>query len=149
MPHPYTRQDAEEYVLSRHERLAEGTAVHWAVAEPVTDRMVGNIGLFDLKPEREAEIGYWTHPDARGRGVMTEAVGLAVRHAFVPVEDGGLGLQRLVVYAAEGNTASRRVIEDNGFVATGRERKGTRLRDGTRADTIAYDLLVEEYSADG
>ncbi len=65
---------------------------------------------------RDAEIGYWAHPDARGRGVMSEACGLAVRHAFTPPTTGGLGLQRLRISAAEGNAASHRVIVANGFV---------------------------------
>ena len=50
----------------------------------------------------EAEVGYWAHPDARGRGVTIEACRLAVRHAFIDTEDGGLGLHRLTAYAADG-----------------------------------------------
>jgi RimJ/RimL family protein N-acetyltransferase len=68
-----------------------------------------------------------------------------VRHAFVPEEDGGLGLQRLRILTAEGNSASRRVIESNGFVETGRHRESSRLGDGTWVDSITYDMLVSEY----
>ncbi|HET6625608.1 MAG TPA: GNAT family N-acetyltransferase [Nocardioidaceae bacterium] len=145
MPHPYTLADAEVFLESRREMLAGGRGLHWVVADPVTDGLLANISVFDLKPGREAEIGYWTHPDARGRGVMSEACGLVVRHAFVPEEDGGLGLERLLIYAAEGNSASRRVIEGNGFVTVGRERCGTKLRDGSLVDTVCYDLLASEY----
>jgi len=145
MPQPYTRSDAEEYVLRRGELAAEGSAVHWAVAEPTTNELIANIALFDIRPGLEAEIGYWTHPGARGRGVMTQACGLVVRHAFIPVEDGGLGLERLAVLASETNTASRWVIEANGFVEVGRERRGARLRDGSAVDSIAYDLLREDW----
>jgi RimJ/RimL family protein N-acetyltransferase len=146
MPSPYTLADAEEYLRGRQERLATGAGVSWAVADPGTDAYLGSLSLFDLKPGREAEVGYLTHPAARGRGVMTEATGLAVRHGFTPVDAGGLGLRRLLVYAAEGNTASRRVIERNGFVLVGRERRGTELRDGSLVDTACYDLLAEEYA---
>ena len=38
-----------------------------------------------------AEIGYWAHPEARGRGVTSAAVELVVAHAFAPIADGGLG----------------------------------------------------------
>jgi RimJ/RimL family protein N-acetyltransferase len=76
---------------------------------------------------------------------MTEACGLVVRHAFTAAARGGLGLQRLIVLVAEGNSASRRVIEANGFVQVGRERRGTRLRDGSLVDTACYDMLVEDY----
>jgi RimJ/RimL family protein N-acetyltransferase len=145
LPVPYTLQDAHEYVESRHERQASGNGLSWAVADPVTDDLLANISLFDIKEGREAEIGYWTHPAARGRGVMTEACGLVVRHGFIAPEDGGAGLKRILIYAAEENSASRRVIEANGFVQTGRERRGTKLRDGSLVDTITYDLLADEY----
>jgi len=144
MPSPYTYVDAEAYLEGRMAQLANGSGGSWAVADPRTDDLVGSISLFDLKPGREAEIGYWTHPASRGRGVMTEACGLVVSHAFTAAAQGGLGLQRLIVFAAEGNSASRRVIEANGFVQVGRERRGTRLRDGSLVDTACYDLLVEE-----
>lgn len=145
MPHPYTLEMARAYSEGRQESRAQGTGVHWAVADPGTDELLANISLFDIKAGREAEIGYWTHPAARGRGVMTEACGLVIRHAFIPEEAGGLGLKRLIIFSAEANTASRRVIEANGFVETGRERGGTKLRDGNLVDTITYDLLESEY----
>lgn len=146
IPQPYTREDAEEFIETRIETRARGKGVHWAIAEPVTDELIGNISLFDIKPGREAEIGYWTHPAARGRGIMTEACGLVLRHAFIPEEDGGQGLRRVMVFAAEDNTASRRVIEANGFTRVGRERGGIELRDGTLVDTACYDMLVEEFT---
>jgi RimJ/RimL family protein N-acetyltransferase len=149
IPDPYTEADAAAFVENRREVMAAGNGIAWAVADAGTDELLANISLFDVKPGREGEIGYWTHPDARGRGVMTEACGLVVRHAFVPVEDGGLGLRKVLVCAAETNTASRRVIEANGFVANGREREGIELRDGTFDDSIVYDLLEREYSGVG
>jgi RimJ/RimL family protein N-acetyltransferase len=146
MPSPYTLDDARAYLLGRGDAAASGTAVSWAVADVGTDEVLGSIALFGLKAGREGEIGYWTHPEARGRGVMSEACGLVVRHGFVPADDGGLGLRRIMVFAAVGNTASRRVIEGNGFVRTGTERRGTELRDGSLTDTACYDLLAEEYA---
>jgi RimJ/RimL family protein N-acetyltransferase len=145
LPQPYTLELAHEYLEGRKEAAASGTGLSWAVTDPHTDALLANISLFDIKPGQEAEIGYWTHPDARGRGVMTEACRLVLRHAFIPEEDGGQGLKRVMIFAAEDNTASRQVIERNGFVATGRERCGTRMRDGTLVDTITYDLLEWEF----
>jgi RimJ/RimL family protein N-acetyltransferase len=147
LPSPYTIEDARAYLETRKEQLATGSGITWAIADPGTDALLGTISLFDLKPGFEAEIGYWAHPDARGRGVMTEACGLVVRHAFIPAEDGGLGLQRVSILAGVDNTASRRVIEANGFTLFGVERQGTRMRDGTLMDTACYDLLVSEWPA--
>ena len=149
LPSPYTLDDARAYLQGRVEQLGSGAGVTWAVADPLTDELLASISLFDLKPEREAEIGYWTHPAARGRGVMTEACRLVVRHGFGPRADGGFGLRRLLAFAAEANSASRRVIECSGFRQVGRERSGLQMRDGRLVDSVSYDLLLEEYVASG
>ena len=138
MPRPYTLTDAEAYLQDRIEVLATGRAVGWAVADAGTDEVLGSVAFFDLVPGRQAELGYWAHPSARGRGVMTHAVRLALPHAFGP-----LGLGRVTAFAAVGNTASRHVIESCGFQLTGIERQAVQLRTGL-ADQACYDLLAEE-----
>jgi RimJ/RimL family protein N-acetyltransferase len=140
LPQPYTRTEAEQYVRLRPEDMAAGTAVHWAVADPVDDRLLGSVSIMDIGSHAGPEIGYWAHPDARGRGLMTQAVRLAVRHAFIDVEDGGLGLPKVRLVSAVDNTASRHVAEANGFREVGIERLGTICRDG-RHDTVIYDLV--------
>lgn len=149
LPSPYTTDDARSYLETRREQLATGDGLTWAATSPTSDELLGVVSLFDLDPGEDAEVGYWTHPAARGRGVMTEACALVVRHAFVPAEDGGLGLRRMRVEVAEGNDASRHVVEANGFAATGRRRAAHRFRDGSAADLLLYDLLVEEFRPRG
>ena len=145
VPHPFTDARARLFLENRREMTASGRGLAWAVVDPGSDVLLANVSVFDVNPGREAEIGFWTHPEARGRGVMTEAVRLAVRHAFVPEEDGGLGLHRVYAFAAEPNPASRHVLRSVGFTETGRDRHGTRMRDGSYVDTIAHDLLEPEW----
>ena len=78
---------------------------------------------------------------------MTAGVAMLVRHAFAPEDAGGLGLRRLVLRAAAGNTASQHVAEANGFVRTGQQRGAELLGDGTWDDLIDYDLLRSEWDA--
>jgi RimJ/RimL family protein N-acetyltransferase len=144
VPRPYTDADAHAWMLDRAEHLATGSALTWAVADPRSDLLLGCVNADAIKPERDAEIGYWLHPDARGRGVMTEACGLVVRHCFTPYDEGGLGLVRVEASVAEGNTASRRVVERNGFTHVGRERRSLQLGDGSLADSHTYDRLVDK-----
>jgi RimJ/RimL family protein N-acetyltransferase len=80
---------------------------------------------------------------------MSEAVRLAVRHAFIPREDGGLGRQRLQLIAADGNSASQHIALVNGFVEVGRDRQAERLADGMFADLVRFDLLLGEWNAAG
>jgi RimJ/RimL family protein N-acetyltransferase len=101
------------------------------------------VSYFGLVPEIEAEVGYWAHPDARGRGLMTRAMGVVVRHLFEDV-----GVRRVSAGAAVDNTASRRVIEANGLRPFGVERLGTVVRTG-RADIAWYDVLLEEWRGTG
>lgn len=61
-----------------------------------------------------ANLGYWTGAPFAGQGIMTEAVGLACSFAF-----DNLGLNRVHAAFLPHNTASRRVLEKNGFVEEG------------------------------
>jgi RimJ/RimL family protein N-acetyltransferase len=96
------------------------------------------------EPGAAPEIGYWTHPDARGRGLMTTATRLVLRHAVVDVEDGGLGLPRVTLRAAAGNAPSNAVAVAAGLTRTGVARCAERLRDGTVTDMVLYDVLAGE-----
>lgn len=140
LPRPYTEEAGRTFLRDRFDGMARGTALHWMVADPGDDRLLGTVSILGIDGPTGAEIGYWTHPEARGRGVMTEAVRLAVRHAFVDAEDGGLGLPKVRLVSAADNTASRQVAEANGFREAGTERAGTRCRDGWH-DAVVYDLV--------
>ena len=139
LPHPYGREDAEAFVRRRTAGMAAGTDLHWMLADPATDVALGTISLMHIH-EGMAEIGYWTHPDARGRGVMTEAVRMASRHAVIDVEDGGLGLHRVHATVAVDNGASRHVLAANGYRHLGTERRSVLVRDGMH-DGAAYELV--------
>ncbi len=143
-PSPFTEQAARDYVEGRRELAATGTGLGFTAADPGTDEALSFLSLFRVRPGLDAEVGYFTHPDARGRGLTQEAVALVCRHAFVPVEDGGMGLRRLSLRTLESNHGSRRIAEATGFRLVGRERRADRRRDGSLADALSYDLLPEE-----
>jgi [ribosomal protein S5]-alanine N-acetyltransferase len=142
LPDPYTEAIALEYIQQRELEHANGAGLYLAA---VTDTDEPAIGSFSLMSNPlwvdTAEVGYWVHPAWRGRGVATQAVRLLVRHGFIPVEDGGLGLRRLTLYAAAGNVASQCVAKKAGFVRGGVQRAAARLGDGTYADLVGYDVL--------
>lgn len=152
MPSPYTVTDALEYIESHARHAAGGTGTTWIVADPATDELLANVSVFELNNRLDptsGEIGYWAHPDARGRGMMTEAIRLLVRHAFTAVADGGLGRRRLYLKAAAGNPASQQVARANGFTEVGVERAANRRRDGSYDDLVVFDLLVTDLPANG
>jgi RimJ/RimL family protein N-acetyltransferase len=141
LPHPYPDGAAATYLRTLGEDMAAGTGLHLAVADRRDDRLLGMLSLAPIDELHEsAEIGYWTHPAERGRGVMTEAVRLAARHALLPEEVGGLGLARVLAHSALDNPASRAVLTGAGLSEAGVERLATRTRDGLR-DAARYELI--------
>jgi RimJ/RimL family protein N-acetyltransferase len=145
LPSPYTDDDAREHLLQVRTQQAAGTAVYWAVTPHDDDVMAGEMCVFVRDDAgRHGEIGYWTHPRARGRGLTTAAVRLAARHALVPREEGGLGMDRLLLRAAAGNHASQRIAEKAGFRRAGVDRAADLLGDGALDDDVRFDLLPRE-----
>ena len=94
-------------------------------------------------PPVPAKLGYWAHPHARGQGLTARAVRLVARHGLLP-DVGGLGLNRLVIRAAADNVASQRVAVKAGFRPAGRDRCAERLRDGTLADLLRFELVTSD-----
>jgi RimJ/RimL family protein N-acetyltransferase len=146
LPCPYTRDDARAHLEEVAEEHAAGRSLFWALADPVNDRLIGEIGMWGIArgEARTGEVGYWTHPTARGRRLTTEGVRLAARYALLPRDQGGLGLERLVIRVAEGNAPSQRVALGARFSPSGRDRGAELLRDGRVEDLLRYDLLRGE-----
>lgn len=152
LPRDYTEQDARTFVAMAHDEAREGRSLPWCLADPETDECLGALSIMELPAHLAATgrrtsgvIGYWLHPDARGRGVLTEALRMAVRHAFVDTADGGLGLDRLALRAAASNHASQAAAGRAGFREVGRDRRAERLGDNTFDDLVRFDLLAEEW----
>ncbi|SKB08236.1 GNAT family N-acetyltransferase [Aeromicrobium choanae] len=140
MPDPYTVEDTRRFLYAAWWNAAIDKRQTWAITEPGDGRLLGTISVMDLDgpAEHNGELGYWMHPDARGRGLMTEAARAVVEHAFDPEE---LDLDRLSIVAGEGNTASLRIAESLGFSHYGTEHRTARLADGTVTDHHLYERL--------
>lgn len=149
LPRAYRLDQARAYLEHCRQAALGGSMLVWCVSEDRTDACIGAISVMGLHEDdpTSGEIGYWTHPQARGRGVMTEATRLAVRHAFLPRDDGGLGLRRLRLNVASGNEASAAIALRNGFVEVGRDRLAEPLGDGTFVDLIRFDQLAADWGA--
>jgi RimJ/RimL family protein N-acetyltransferase len=126
---------------------AVGHALEWAVADAETDEYLAGINLFGFGglDHKSAEVGYRTHPAARGRGVMREAMRLVLEQAFLPEAEGGYGLERVSLDAGEGNLGSRAVARTSGFTETGRDRHCYLKADGDVVDLVRFDLLASEW----
>jgi RimJ/RimL family protein N-acetyltransferase len=127
---PFTEEDGHRW-LERH-IPAPGSFV---ITGP-DDDMLGAVWVRDAG-EGRGQIGYWTAPRARGRGVASEGLRQLVAGAF------GLGYERLQLLVDPANAGSVGVAENAGFVGEGVMRGWQELR-GERADLIMYSLLPRD-----
>ena len=137
LPEPYVEASARSYLADCVWQAARGAKATWAVADRESDVLLGNVAVMDLN-RGSGEVGYWTHPDERVKGVMTEAVRAVTEHAFDPA---GLDRTRLVLHAAAGNPASNAVATAAGFRLVGTQTAAEPLGDGSFDDLHGYELL--------
>ena len=130
-------------VARRLEMLADwssGKHASWCVTGAPDGGLLGSVALYSLDlDQRDAELSYWTAPDARGRGVALRAVDAALRWGFTE-----LGLRRVQLFHAVENTASRRVAEKAGFTLEGRLRSSHRYGDGRWHDELLWARLADD-----
>lgn len=134
---PYTRAHAENWCLvAAPKARVDGDGQQWAAVDAATGAYAGSVGLNrTMWKAGTTEVGYWLVPEARGRGLATEAVAAVSRWALLDQ-----GFQRVELKAAVGNTPSRRVAEKAGFTYEGTERNAMPLHEG-RTDLAVYSLI--------
>jgi len=133
LPVPYTPQDGQDYVDELvPAEWAEGVRANVAVTDAVTGDLLGAVGL-GLRAGL-GEIGYWTAPWARGRGVAVRATRLHSTWGFE-----ALSLPRIELLADVGNRPSQRVALAAGFVREGVLRAARAVpRSTERADMVLF-----------
>ncbi|MET8257183.1 GNAT family N-acetyltransferase [Micromonospora sp. NPDC005205] len=145
VPRPYRPEHAHGFVTEMSRKAwAEGTGAPFAVCDPDTGELLGSSGLTSIGEDGTGEIGYWTAPWARGRGVMVRATRAVARWSFDT-----LGLRRLIWQAEVGNHASRLVALRAGFRIDGRLRLADPALLPGSADGWIGSLLPGEVPAAG
>ena len=140
VPHPYSAQDAAEFLELVRTGWEAATIAAFAIVRPDEHRrLCGSISLMHLEWEHGVgEIGYWTAADARRQGVASRATSLISRWGLGPV-----GLKRISLLTEPENFASQAVARRAGFHREGHLRS-LREMHGDRRDFILYSLLPSD-----
>jgi RimJ/RimL family protein N-acetyltransferase len=125
-------------LLARRRDWSPGDHCSWAV--DAAGELVGSVSLHSIdRVQEQGEIGYWTAPAARGRGIAARAVDAVCTWAF-PV----LQLDRIQLFHAVENVASGRVAAKAGFRLEGRLRRSHRYGDGEKHDELLWSRLSDD-----
>ena len=127
-------------LVRRRADWSDGTHASWAVIDRAGGLLLASVSLHSIDREQgDAEIGYWTVPSARGRGVAAAAVDAACRWGFA-----ALPVERVELCHAVENVASGRVAEKAGFTLEGRLRRSYRYGDGVKHDELLWSRLSDD-----
>jgi [ribosomal protein S5]-alanine N-acetyltransferase len=136
VPAAFTQDEGRRYIERQWSRAEQGTGYSFAIADAVTDRAVGQAGLWlSSVSEGRASVGYWVAESGRGR----RAAAFAVR-ALVCWGHQARHIPRLELYVEPWNTASIRTAERAGFQREGLLR-GWQEVGGERKDMFMYGRL--------
>ncbi|XVH33396.1 GNAT family N-acetyltransferase (plasmid) [Haloferacaceae archaeon DSL9] len=131
---PYSRNEIHSFFTSGSDSSPGVRFIVAIEAEPV--------GLVGYSLEHEtgiAELSCWIHPSYSGEGCGTEAIELLLEYGFEQRR-----LHKFVAEVVECNEASKRLMENVGFVEEGRQRDQDFV-DGEYHDCLLYGLLETEW----
>ena len=133
-PHPYTRNDAEQWIST-----AGSAMPPTSFAIEVNGEAAGGIGVVLGRDvyRRSGEIGYWLGEEYWGRGILSEALPAMTTYAFANFD-----LVRIWAGVFEWNGASARVLEKSGYKLEARLRKGA-TKEGKTIDELLYAMVLE------
>lgn len=141
----YSLEDARQHIAACQTLWRQGSQYTFGVFDQ-QGRLQASLGLSQLKRHTaaynheylNANLGYWVHRKAQGRGLLPPLVRAVARLGFER-----LGLVRIEIVAAHSNLPSRRVAERAGAQYEGIARHRLVI-DGQAEDAAIYSLLAED-----
>lgn len=140
IPSPYTEADADWWLGMVGEHDGKDGLFRAIILD---GKIVGSISV-ECRPDvyyRDCEIGYLLLTEYWSQGIMTEAVKQMCEEAFEKLD-----FARITGIVYTENEASWRVLEKNGFVREGLQRKSA-CKNGKMHDIFLYGKLREDRTA--
>ncbi len=152
LPHPYSKEMAEEWIKTHEPAFMEGKSATYAITLKDSGELIGaislmgftkqSIGIRDLYNQdlcNHARIGFWIGVPYWNKGYCTEAGKAVLEYGFLE-----RGLNRIYTGYMSSNPASGRVLEKLGMVYEGTQRQHiTRLAE--YEDLVLVGILKSEW----
>ncbi len=131
-------QDQFDFVYKSRSVPGQERLLIFAVAD---NALVGqaSLGAITRGPLQSAYMGYWIGASHTGRGYMTEAVALMLRHAFTTVR-----LHRVEANIQPNNEPSLAVAKKSGFRLEGYSPRYLQI-DGVWSDHERWAMTIEDW----
>jgi RimJ/RimL family protein N-acetyltransferase len=132
VPHPYTAEDAAQYIEEGAALYARGDGVVLAVRRE--GRLAGSVSLAVKRMHQRGELGFFIGRADWGQGYATEAVRAVLAFGF-----GHFALEKVAGHHFAGNVASGRVLEKAGLAREGYHPHHVK-KGGGFLDLVSYGL---------
>jgi RimJ/RimL family protein N-acetyltransferase len=138
-PFPYTLDDAVKWIdyIKKNDLI-----IALAIADDI--EVIGGIGAipYDDIHRFSAEVGFWLGEPFWNKGIISGALKTFCNFLFTNYD-----FNRLTANVFEYNDASKRVLEKNGFILEGKQRKSV-FKENKFVDHYIYGLLKEDFKYD-
>ncbi len=138
-PDELTRAAFRRRLRRYAQAVRAGSGHMFFVFDKKTGDLLGGCQLSNVRQgaaQSAASLGYWMGKRFAGKGLMTDAVAVLVRHAF-----DRMGFHRIEAACLPSNTASRRVLTKVGFTAEGTARKYLKIN-GDWQDHLLFAIIA-------
>ena len=135
-PHPYTLEDAIEFI----EPLVDMESPN-IFAVSLDGEAIGSLGVFFQENvyKKSAEIGYWLGEPFWGRGIMSSSIKFLTKYLFSTYD-----LVRIFSEPYSDNTASKKALEKAGYKYEGTKRMAV-YKHGNFHDSCLYAAIKDEW----
>lgn len=139
IPHPYHIEDADNFINFKKE---EDPIANFGIVNDSND-FLGIIGL-ERKDDiyrLNAEIGYWIGEPYWGKGIATKAIGMITKYGFEQLK-----LERIYAGVFDFNTASMKVLKNNGYTLESISRNALIKNEKILNEHVYVKLRSEHYN---
>jgi len=136
-PLAQTVNDAMALIQIIMDMQGKNEGITWGIFTKDASPLRGTIGFWRIEKQNyRAEIGYMIHPSLQGKGLMQEAIAAVLQHGFNTMK-----LHSVEANIKPNNTASKKLLERNGFVQEGYFRENYYFN-GVFSDSAIFSLLA-------
>ncbi len=135
-PYPYIKENSVQWIDFVKKNYS---TLFFALADET--ELIGGIGAVPQTDVHRfsAEVGFWLGQSHWNKRIITIALPVFCNYLFTKFD-----FNRLTANVFEGNEASKKVLEKNGFVLEGTQRKNV-FKENKFVDNYIYALLKEDF----
>ena len=132
----YSMAETEQWVMHCRKAWETDSFFGFTIVERHTSQILGGCSIaMDRPAQRHGSLGYWIRTSRTKQGFASEAAALLAQFGFAQ-----LGLIRIEIFVAAGNTASQRVAKKVGALREGLLRNRLLIR-GEPRDAYVFSLI--------